>query len=332
MDPLLKIVEAHVKKGSTLIIAVSGGPDSVYLLEQCRKMATTLNLKLVVAHVNHSLRGKVSDEEATFVKKLAQKHKLPFEYKKITLGKKSAVSQNQEEEGRIERYKFFEQVRRKHKADWVVTAHHANDNIETALFNLIRGANLSGLKGMEITSPQRFLLRPLLTTVKTEILQYLKHSRLPYRLDKSNHNINFSRNWLRRKVIPLFKKINSNFEETFQTNLQNLTETHQFIEKLSQEWIAKNCQKNAFSLKKFLAEPSALQKNIIVQLYKNLYGSTNKLTNKHLEQIFNLLQQKKSNRQKEFGRDYQMKIIKSVEGPETRIEKRLKTSKIRTAN
>ncbi len=314
-----EILNTYLKKNSTIIVGVSGGPDSVYLLTHLLPFCQNKKIKIVVAHVNHGLRGKESDQEEKFVKNMAKKMELVFESSQLYLNKifkskkaKSGLKSpgNLEEIARQKRYDFFKKLREKYKADYILIAHHLNDNIETALFNLIRGASFQGIKGMQIYSKESHVLRPMLHLPKTEILTYLKEQNLEYHLDSSNLDLNFSRNLLRQKVIPFFKKINPGFEKTFQENLQNFTQVAEYIEEKSTFWLTQNYKNNHFPLSEFLELPSFLKKNVLVQIYKNTYGSTHKLTLTQINEIIKVLNLQKANRKKEFGSDFFIEVTK----------------------
>ncbi|MFA5829584.1 MAG: tRNA lysidine(34) synthetase TilS [Candidatus Gracilibacteria bacterium] len=345
-----KNLDTYLKNGSTMIVGVSGGPDSIYLLKRLFDYSQNHQLKIIVAHVNHGLRGKENQIEEKFVQNLAIKYEFPFESIKLHLktlhGKKptppatkketSFVAKSQkngetngnlEEIARQKRYAFFEKLRQKYDADYVIVAHHLNDNIETALFNLIRGASFQGIKGMKMYNHQTHILRPLLKITKKEILDFLKKNKLKSHFDESNKDLRFSRNLLRQKAIPLFNKINSGFEKTFQENLQNFTEIAEFIEEKSTTWLQKNLQDQRFPLTKFLELPSFLQKNILVQLYQTTYGSTNKLTLQQLQEILKVLKLQKSNRKKEFGTRFFIQVIKKNESSPREVELKLKPLK-----
>lgn len=292
----------------TYIVAVSGGADSIYLLEQLRNIEKKQKLCLVVAHVNHGIRGKESDEDAIFVKKLAKKHNLPFENLKLNLKKfTSKTSFNLEQTARELRYEFLEKTRKKYKAKAILTAHHFDDNIETILLNLIRGASFNGLKGIQ---QQPTLIRPLLTTTKQEILKYIKQNRIKFRTDKTNTDTRYSRNLLRHKILPLIKTINPSFEKTFFQNIQNLQTTTEIIDQLCNNWLTEHFTNNQFRLTEFLQQPEPLQKNLLVQIYKNLYQSTKKLTTHNLQQILSVLQKRSAGLEKEFGDSYKIVIKK----------------------
>lgn len=298
----------HVKPGDTLILGISGGPDSMYLLSNCLELQKKLKLELIIAHVNHSLRGKESDKDEKFIKKYCKKYRLKFENLTIHLKEKDGTKkQNLEEKGRDARYTFFEKLRKKHDAQWILTAHHLNDNIETMLFNLIRGAHFNGLKAMNMVSESRRLLRPLLNIRKEIIMNELRNKKIPFCTDKTNNDTDFSRNHLRKNIIPLFRKINNNFEKTFEKTLKNIAETNDYLEQQYTSWLQHNSEaptlKNTISinLKKFLDENSSFQKSLLVHLYKTIHGSTKNLTGKHLNEIINILGKNKTNVKKEFG-------------------------------
>ncbi len=300
MDDFSASMEKNVGPEDTIIVGVSGGPDSMYLLERCLDLQKRVPFRIIVAHVNHGLRGKDSDGDERFVALFCKKHRIPFKVKRIKKGVLK-TKKNLEEAAREARYLFFEKLRKNSEARWIVTAHHLNDNIETMLFNLIRGAHFNGIKGMETANRKRHILRPLLGITKKEILENLKKHRTRYRLDASNENPEFSRNWLRKKIIPLFPKINPNFEQTFRDTLKNFAQTSNYLEQQCEHWLLKNEKKNGIELDTFLKEHSAFQKHLLAHLYKKFHGSTKKLANKHLEEILNVLGQRQAGKKKEFG-------------------------------
>ncbi|GEM_PF-1556868 len=292
-------------KNTTLVLGISGGPDSVYLLQRCLEINKNHPLKIVIAHVNHGLRGKAGDLDEKFVEALAKRNGLLFKSIRCNLKKRTG---NLEEQGRNARYDFFEKIRRQYGAHWILTAHHLNDSIETSLFNLIRGSSFAGMKGMQTISPKRHLLRPMLHLTKAEILQFLKQRRFTFHQDKSNKDLHFSRNLLREKIIPLVQKINPGFEQTFSQNLENFREIADFMDTKSQEWLKKYSSKNGHDLEQFLKEAPALQKNILVRLYKKAYGTSQKITYRQIGEMLKVLRLKKAGLKKEFGEMYFMAV------------------------
>ena len=157
-----------IKSGEKIIVAVSGGPDSICLLNILNNIKDKLNIKIVVAHVNHSLRAE-ADEETEYVKEFCEKLNIECFIKKINI---LEIAENYkvgtEEAGRRERYNFFDEVFLKIKADKIATAHNLNDNVETVLMNIIRGTGLYGLKGIEEVRNNKYI-RPLI-----EISRHIK--------------------------------------------------------------------------------------------------------------------------------------------------------------
>ncbi|OGJ52284.1 tRNA lysidine(34) synthetase TilS [Candidatus Peregrinibacteria bacterium RIFOXYB2_FULL_32_7] len=299
-EKVFQILDKFVKKDDVLIVGVSGGVDSVVLLDILVKFVKKTPLKLVIAHVNHGLRGKESDADEELVKWYAKKFGLQFEFKKLdldSLQKKNCVP-NLEAKCREKRYEFFGKLLRKYKAKYVVTAHHLNDNLETVLLNFVRGAGLNGLTGMNICGNDIF--RPFLHINKKEILKYATENDLKFYNDYTNFDEKYARNRLRLKVIPELKKINPNLEKSFWENLENLREIKDLIERqIPLAVFVKGEIK--FNIVEFRALHLALQKAFLIDLYKKAHGSTYYFTSKHMEQILKVLNSGKGNVKKEFG-------------------------------
>ncbi len=186
--------------GDSFVLGISGGPDSVCLLDIFAYLQKKYDLRITLAHVNYGLRGRDSDLDELFVKKLACQYDLPLfiSHSKITENNKS------EEKLRDIRYRFFENIRKETNSDHIVTAHHEDDQAETFLLHLFRGSGLRGLSAMR--PKNNTLIRPLLNTSRGDILDYLKIRDLSFRLDKSNASNQFLRNKIRNKLLPLLEK------------------------------------------------------------------------------------------------------------------------------
>lgn len=176
------------------VVAVSGGVDSVCLLNMLSKQE---NLELVVAHFDHGIR-KDSQHDRLFVEGLAHEHGLAFEYAAGKLGPKAS-----EAAARAARYQFLEGVKTKHWAHAVVTAHHQDDLIETAIINLLRG---TGRKGLTSLMPREGIVRPLLHLTKAELLHYAKQNNLQWREDSTNRETKYLRNYVRHEILPKFSE------------------------------------------------------------------------------------------------------------------------------
>ena len=193
------------------LIGVSGGRDSVALLHWLIDLGYK---KLIVCHLNHQLRGRSSDADARFVEKLAGKYQVDFELGAANiraLAKKKKMSL--ETAARDARYSFFAKAAKRHGRRTIFLAHHADDLVETFLFNLIRGAGLTGLAAMRDVSTRRVdnvdlaIVRPLLSVWRTEIDDYMREHRLKFREDASNKNLAPMRNRIRNRIIPYLEKI-----------------------------------------------------------------------------------------------------------------------------
>jgi tRNA(Ile)-lysidine synthase len=222
-----------------LIVAVSGGADSVALLHLLVEAGYR---NLVVAHFNHRLRAKASDGDAAFVMKLAAKHGLACEtgegdVRKLAVSRKYSL----ETAAREARYSFLAETARKHRTRHVVLAHHADDQVETCLFNFLRGSGIAGLSGMKSRSNRTVdgveleLLRPLLGVTKEELLGYLKDRKIRFREDDTNAVAEASRNKLRLKVIPLIGELlGDSFRASIVRNARLLTDEEDLLASLSQ--------------------------------------------------------------------------------------------------
>ncbi|PYL67927.1 MAG: tRNA lysidine(34) synthetase TilS [Verrucomicrobia bacterium] len=204
------LLRRFAPEGSYLI-GVSGGRDSVALLHWLIDLGYK---KLIVCHLNHQLRGRSSDADARFVEKLAGKYQVDFELGAANiraLAKKKKMSL--ETAARDARYSFFAKAAKRHGRRTIFLAHHADDLVETFLFNLIRGAGLTGLAAMRDVSTRRVdnvdlaIVRPLLSVWRTEIDDYMREHRLKFREDASNKNLAPMRNRIRNRIIPYLEKI-----------------------------------------------------------------------------------------------------------------------------
>ncbi len=201
-----------------VLVAVSGGIDSVAML-QCFKDAACCQYG--VAHCNFGLRGEESDEDAAFVQKLAKKAKVPFHTHQFdTNGFAEQEKISTQMAARQMRYAWFKKVMNDYGYNYLATAHHRNDTIETVLFNLVKGTGISGLHGISPKSGD--IVRPLLFADKEMIMDFVAQKNLSWREDSSNNAVKYARNSLRHEVVPVLKKINPDLENTFDHTLERL--------------------------------------------------------------------------------------------------------------
>lgn len=195
-------------KGEKLLVGVSGGPDSVALLH----LLCATGQRPVVAHVNHRLRGIRSDRDERFVHGLCARWGLEFQGVRVPAPGTGRCGESIEQTARRQRYDFFQQVARERGIQKVLVAHHRNDQAETLLMRLLRGAGRRGLGGMKVEGTLPVpgskipLIRPLLRVGRDELLDYLRANHVPFRTDHTNDQDRFYRNRIRRRLIPLLER------------------------------------------------------------------------------------------------------------------------------
>ena len=220
-------IEKFLKKNQKIVVGVSGGQDSCVLLDLLLK--SDLNLKIHVCHFNHMIRGNSSDSDQTFVQKICQKNSIPFYTKKFDIPRASRLLKSGiEVTGRSYRKKFFEEVATMTNSSLIVLGHHNNDQIETFLMRLIRGSSSKGLTSMSIL--EGIYLRPLLDIAKVQIEEYSRSNNISWVQDETNSDESFTRNNIRKNLVPFFFKLNPNFDQTLKNNLYHISEQNTFID------------------------------------------------------------------------------------------------------
>ena len=226
----------QIPSGS-VVVAVSGGADSVCLLHCVKRVAKELGWLAIGVHIQHGLRGKDSLKDEAFVEILARKWGLTFESREIRPPKTTAT----EEKSRILRYTQLGEAARKHGSKTVLTAHNANDQAETFFLNLLRGSGADGLCGMPESRPligitgqgshkDIQLMRPFLSFSRKEIEAYARSQGLKFRTDRSNFSSQYRRNWVRRDVIPLLEKAQPRLAERIATLTRVMREQKVFLD------------------------------------------------------------------------------------------------------
>src|SRR5699024_10566610 len=230
----LQYIHRHhlVQKGNKTLLAVSGGADSMLLCE----LFYQSGLAFGIAHCNFQLREKNADEDADFVKQYAREKEVPFHLIRFNTEEEAKNRKlSIEETARTLRYTWFEKIRKEHGYHFIATAHHKNDNAETLLLNLFRGTGIHGLHG--ILPKREKIIRPLLFLSKTEILNYFKTNNLSFKEDKTNKQSDYTRNFIRNKVIPLTESRFPHLIENLNNNIQRFNEAEILYNKALQSEI-----------------------------------------------------------------------------------------------
>ncbi|MFW5736935.1 MAG: tRNA lysidine(34) synthetase TilS [Halanaerobium sp.] len=288
-----------------LMLAVSGGPDSLVMLELFSKFKTQFNLEIAVAHLDHMLRDD-SGLEAEFVKNYCQKKGINFFNKKVNLPK--IIDKNNdsvEAAARELRFDFFKEIIEKHNYDLLALAHHRDDQAETVLLNLFRGSGLQGLSGIQPKEELAGLkiIHPLLEFSKKEILNYCRQNNLNPRFDSSNQESIYSRNIIRNEIFPLVeKKINDQARAVIARSSKLLKAENEFLQKLALSKYKKLVKKEekdkkvVIDFNKFKKLDQVLQRRIYRYIYKQLNGNLDDLYFDHILEIEKLIQKSQTGR------------------------------------
>ena len=282
-----------INENDRIVIGVSGGPDSICLLHILNKLKKTLNISLFVAHINHMIREE-AEEETRYVKNFCKEIGIEcfVKYTNV-ISKASEEKIGTEEAGRKARYGFFEEVADKVNANKIATAHNSNDNAETVLMNIIRGAGTTGLKGIEAIRDNKFI-RPIIECERTEIEEYCKENNLQPRIDKSNFENIYTRNKIRNILIPEIKKeFNPNIIEALEKLSQVARTESKFInnyayEILNKELLISKDTENKIlilDLKKFNKQDIVIKNRVVLNGIKFVTGSTQGIEKIHIDDI-----------------------------------------------
>ena len=227
LDQFLSFINKHnlVQPSQKVLLAVSGGMDSVVMCDLFSKA----KINFVIAHCNFGLRGEESNEDEMFVKKLSIKYKVPFAvttFQTEDFAETEKISTQMA--ARILRYEWFEKIRKEQNCDYIATAHHQNDVLETVLLNLTKGTGIAGLHGIRLKNGR--IIRPLLFAEKEIIFDYVVENQIIWREDSSNESNKYQRNLIRNEVVPLLKQINPNLENTMQHTVERIAAVEDIFE------------------------------------------------------------------------------------------------------
>ncbi len=277
---VLKFIDSHslINPNDKILLALSGGADSVFAFYLLIKYQTRLKIEFSCAHLNHGLRGKDSDEDEVFCSELCKRNGIKFfsEKKDVKVfAEKNALSI--EEAGRELRYDFFDEIVNESNQTKVFTAHHQSDNAETILYNFFKGAGLKGLTG--IPEKRGNIIRPLLCLTRDEIEFYLNENEIEYRVDKSNFENDYKRNLIRNELLPLIKKeINPVIENTLSNNSEIIKSSYRLIDKYlkenSEEYCFFNNEKLEFLEKSIQEKGFDFFVGLVKYKMKEIFGYT----------------------------------------------------------
>lgn len=257
----------HVKPG-TYVVAVSGGVDSVVLLDLLNQKS---GLNLHVAHYDHGIRTD-SNQDALLVERLARAYSLPFFSAAGQLGSKAS-----EATARDKRYAFLADVKKQVAADAIITAHHQDDWIETAMLNILRGTGRRGLSSLQNSGE---LIRPLLGVPKTDIIAYAHERKLVWREDSTNTDEQYARNYVRQRIMP---KLSVSGRQQFLAAMQKAAELNEVIDELLQETVSQQVVDGELDRQWFISLPHAVAREVLLTWLRQAGAS--QLDRRHIERL-----------------------------------------------
>lgn len=271
-----------VEKNDKIVVGFSGGPDSVFLVEMLMKLRENINFDMVLVHINHLLRGENSDGDEKFSIEYGKKKGLQVFSRKINitaLGKDMGLTL--EEAGRKARYDLFKEVFEKIGANKIALAHNKDDQLETFMFRLTRGAGLEGLEG--IVAKRDVYIRPISEIYKKDIVEYLNKNSIPYRIDETNFENEFTRNSIRLDLIPFIeKRYNPKFKDKLYSLIEEIREVNKVLEIRLEEYVVNN----KLSIEKLKKLDKYLLSKVLIQ---HLYSYGIEVSRKKIQLIEDIL-------------------------------------------
>ena len=295
-EKFLKTIKEEnlIQKKDKIVVGVSGGPDSITLLECLNKYKEKLEIEIIVAHINHLIR-KDSTEDEQYVENICKKMNIKCYIKRenvLNIAKNEKIGT--EEAGRKVRYKFFDEILKKEKANKIAIAHNMNDNAETILLNSLRGTGLNGLEGIQPMEYNKYI-RPLINISRKEIEEYVEKNKLKPKIDYTNKENIYKRNKIRNELLPYLKKINPNIVESLSRLSKIVKEENTYIKKETEKIYdnikikdEKNLGKIELDIKEFNKLEIAIKKNLIIKCIEETIGDSRNIEKINIDDIIKI--------------------------------------------
>ncbi|MED5052616.1 tRNA lysidine(34) synthetase TilS [Anoxybacteroides rupiense] len=321
LSTVRSFIQTHqlLEPNSTVVVGVSGGPDSLALLHFFYTIRHEWKIKLVAAHVDHMFRGLQSEEDMNFVKHFCAQFGIVCEATQIDVPSFQRQTKiGVQEAARICRYRFFQEIMEKHSASYVALAHHGDDQIETILMRLVRGSSQKGYAGIPVKRPfhDGYIIRPFLCISRDDIEAYCYDHGLQPRYDESNTKDSYTRNRFRHVLLPFLKKENPRVHERFQYYSETMMEDEAFLEELTEQAMNKVMEKQSdeitLRIQPFQAMPKPLQRRGIQLILNCLYdGKPSSLSSLHIKNVLAILNNNHPSGRLDFPNG--LKIIRSYD-------------------
>ena len=284
-----------VELGDGVLVGLSGGADSVGLLLVLWKLRETFQISLRALHVHHGLRGAEADRDAAFSRMLCERLEIPFYEFRIDAAKEALDRKcSIEEAGRLARYRLYEETARAWEEEirrvHIATAHHADDNAETVLFNLFRGSGLTGLSG--IAPVRGRIIRPLLWAQRSEIQAWLRQQGQDWVEDSTNQESEYSRNWLRNELLPAVKeRLNAQAVRHIDQASRRIRQADAYLEEVAEEWLQKHAPDGKADAGALAEQAEIVQGYIVRRLFLKSKMPLRDVTETHVQAVRELLHQ-----------------------------------------
>lgn len=293
MKQTIDYLNKFLKEEDTVVIGLSGGPDSMCLLNILLNLNKDLNI--ICAHINHNIRQE-SDNEAILVEQYCKEKRVKFET--IKFDKKNESEDYTEQELREKRYNYFKIIIDRYNAKYLFTAHHGDDLIETILMRIGRGSNLKGYSGFQLETDKETykIIKPLIFTTKDEINKYNYDNNIPYVIDKTNEEDIYTRNRYRHNILPFLKNENPNIHTKYYKFSKELIKYYNFVDSLVNKEIEERYHNNILNLDKYSELDELIQTKIIEYVLDDHYiDNLYLVSDKHVHIILDMIKNTKPN-------------------------------------
>jgi tRNA(Ile)-lysidine synthase len=294
--------ERFVRPGEQIAAAVSGGPDSVLMLDFLAQMANDLGFQLAVVHFNHRLRGVESDEDEAFVRDLSAHYAVPFFRGEAKVAEEARRRRrNLEATARELRYRLFLGLIRQEKADKVATAHTLDDQAETVLLHILRGTGTKGLGGIHARL-QNKIIRPFLNLSRSEIEAEIANRNLPFRVDSSNQDTRFRRNKVRQELLPMLERdYNPELKRLLSELATRARDDDVYLELQARErasaWRLREETVEKISRRALTSMPPGLARRVLRQMIQGFGSGLNGVTHRHIEALYRFATESQSGKE-----------------------------------
>ena len=285
-----------------VVVAVSGGADSTALLDALIRLRERKGLPgaIIVAHLNHQLRGEESDEDERFVRKLAGQSNLPACVERIAVADHArSGKKNLEATARRLRYDFLRRAAEEHEANFVFTAHTLDDQAETVLMRLARGSGAEGLRGIHrivVLSEKLKLARPMLAVKRAEVIEHCEHYKLAFRHDSSNLSMDFTRNRIRHELLPKLETFNPRIQESLARASELIADDEDFIQPFADKLLDEAREGARLNIKPLQKAHPAIVRRVLRQWLRGEQGTLLRINAAHIAAIENLIMRSQSGR------------------------------------